>query len=277
VEDVHFRRAWLTWEEIGWRSVAAALSDLAAMGAAPIGALMAVGLAPELGSEVAESLASGVGKCLRRFSCPLIGGDISGSPGPAVIDVTVLGSCLRPLSRAGAAPGNGLWVTGRLGGAAFAASSWQRGREPDDLARAAFAHPIPRLSESDWLRSRVDLRAAIDLSDGLAGDTRHMAAASGTRIVIDSDSIPLHPGLERAADPQIALHMALTGGEDYELLLAIGSELPDSLAREFEAEFGLPITRIGSVESGEGVWLRQGTTTSALTLAGFDHLATGDS
>lgn len=276
VEDVHFRRAWLTWEEIGWRAVASALSDLAAMSARPAGALLSVALAPELGSEVAEFLSVGVGACLREFNCPLIGGDLSRSPGPAVIDVSVLGSTAAPVSRAGAAPGDDLWVTGRLGGAAVAAASWEKGREPDPRARRSFVRPVPRLAEIDWLRSRLNLSAAIDLSDGLAGDARHLATASGVQLQIDSGSIPLHDTLEEYADREVALRVALTGGEDYELLLAAEPGARTGLGREFEARFELPLTRIGTVREGAGVWLLDDRGAERPLLSGgFDHFEDG--
>lgn len=274
VEDVHFRRAWLTWEEIGWRSVAAALSDLAAMGATPAGALLSIALAPELGSDVAEALSAGAGDCLRTFGCPLVGGDLARSPGPSVIDVSVLGTSPEPISRAGAVPGDELWVTGRLGGAAVAATSWARGLEPDPRARKAFVRPMPRLEEVAWLRSRLEIHAAIDLSDGLAGDARHMAAASDVRLRIDEDAVPLHDTLEEFRDREVALRVAMTGGEDYELLIAAAPGDEDGVARAFESRFGLCLTRIGTVEAGRDVWLRKsdGSERPSFT-GGFDHFA----
>jgi thiamine-monophosphate kinase len=274
VEDVHFRRAWLTWEEIGWRSVASALSDLAAMGGEPLGALLAVALAPELGSEVADALAGGAGNCLRRFDCPLVGGDLSRSPGPAVIDVTVLGSTTSPISRAGARPGDELWVTGELGAAALAAASWERGLEPEPSVRLRFVHPQPRLPEIDWLRARIEIQAAIDLSDGLAGDARHMAVASNARLLIEAGEVPLHATLQGFSDRDFALRVALTGGEDYELLLALAPGAGVEIRREFESRFDIPLTRVGRVESGSGVDLVDPDGGDLkLPFGGFDHFA----
>ncbi len=278
VEDVHFRRAWLTWEEIGWRSVASALSDLAAMGARPLGALIAAALAPELGKEVADSLAAGAGNCLRTYDCPLVGGDLSRSPGPAVIDVTVLGSSSDPISRAGAQAGDELWVTGDLGAAALAAASWERGLEPDGRARYRFVHPEPRLAEVDWLRTRWDVRAAIDLSDGLAGDARHLAAASNVALRIEAEAVPLHATLQEFADRDVALRIALTGGEDYELLLAVAPGKGNEIRREFETRFDLPLTRVGRVEDGEGVSLiRADGVETKMPFGGYDHFGSSES
>ncbi len=276
VEDVHFRRAWLTWEEIGWRATASALSDLAAMGARPLGALLAVALAPELETAVAESLSAGAGECLRRFDSVLLGGDLSRSPGPAVVDVTVLGSVGVPLSRAAAQPGDEVWVTGWLGGAAVASASWAKGLEPDIRARRSFARPVPRLAEIDWLRKRVTIHAAIDVSDGLAGDASHIAAASDVRLVLDRDGIPLHAVLDEFTDHAMATRIAATGGEDYELLLTLEPGQLESLRREFEARFDLPLTRIGRVESGADVtWVDDSGSSVSMPVGGFDHFSSG--
>lgn len=274
VEDVHFRRAWLTWEEIGWRAVASALSDLAAMGARPQGALLAVALAPELETAVSESLAAGAGQCLRRYGCPLLGGDLSRSPGPAFIDVSVLGSTAEPIARADAEPGDEIWVTGRLGGAAVAAASWVKRLEPDHRARRSFAHPSPRIPEMQWLRERSDIHAAIDLSDGLAGDAGHVAAASDVRLVLSADRVPLHPVLDEFTDRELAVRIAVTGGEDYELLLAVAPGSIGSLASEFEDAFDLPLTRVGRVEEGHDVdWIDESGGTLRLPAGGFDHFS----
>lgn len=272
VEDVHFRRAWLTWEEIGWRATASALSDLAAMGARPLGALLAVALAPELDTAVAESLAAGSGECLRQFHSVLLGGDLSRSPGPAVVDVSVLGSIEVPLSRAGAQPGDEVWVTGWLGGAAAASVSWAAGLEPDTRARRAFARPVPRLAEIAWLRERSTIHAAVDLSDGLAGDASHIAAASEVRLVLEEAGIPLHPVLNEFANRAVAIRIAAGGGEDYELLVTAEPGRLESLRREFETNFEIPLTRIGRVEPGHGVaWVGDSGSEALMPPGGFDH------
>ena len=274
VEDVHFRRAWLTWEEIGWRATASALSDLAAMGARPLGALLAVALAPELDTAVAESLASGAGECLRQFDSVLLGGDLSRSPGPAVVDVSVVGSIEVPLSRAGAQPGDEIWVTGWLGGAAAASASWSSGLEPDVRARRAFARPVPRLAEISWLRERSAVHSAVDLSDGLAGDATHIAAASEVRVVLERDAIPLHPVLDEFADRSVATRIAATGGEDYELLLTVEPGRLEPLRTGFETTFDIPLTKIGRVESGLGmVWIDDTGTEAVMPPGGFDHFS----
>ena len=117
VEGVHFRREWMTWETIGYRAAASALSDLAAMAATPVGLVVAAALPPELDVDVAAALGRGVGGIAGRIGAEVLGGDLVASPGPAFLDVTVLGCTATPTTRSGARPGDELWVTGELGAA----------------------------------------------------------------------------------------------------------------------------------------------------------------
>lgn len=272
VEGVHFQRAWLTWGTVGHRAVASALSDLAAMAARPLGVLLSVALPPELDVEVLEELAEGAGRVLAAAGAPLLGGDLSSSPGPVVVDVVVVGAAARPVGRAGARSGDELWVTGELGGAAAAVQAWTRSLEPDPRARRAFERPAPRLEEARWLAERARPTALIDLSDGLAGDAAHVAAASGVRAVLDADAVPLAPPLDEFADRGAALRLAAGGGEDYELLVAAPPGALEGQAGSFEKRFGLPLTRLGRLEEGRGVrWIGQDAGSLAGLTGGFDH------
>lgn len=274
VEDVHFRRAWLTWEAIGYRATASALSDLAAMAARPLGVLISLGLPPELDDRVLEELAGGVGECLHRAGAGLLGGDLSRSPGAATIDVVAVGAAADPIGRATAEDGDELWVTGSLGGAAAAAAAWDSGLEPDPRARRSFERPIPRTAEALWLSERVRISAAIDLSDGLVGDAGHIAAASGAQLRIEEALVPMHPVLEEYSDRTAALRLAVAGGEDYELLVAVREGRLADVEDDFERMFALRLTRIGRVCRGEGVVLvGLGGEELRLGLTGFDHFA----
>lgn len=272
VERIHFRREWLTWESIGFRAVAAALSDLAAMAARPIGVLVSLAVPPETDERTLEELAHGIGSCLREHGGSLLGGDLSRSPGPVVIDVTAIGAAERPVLRSGARPGDELWVTGRLGGAGLAAASWSSGLEPDPAARRAFERPTPRLAEARALRETADVGALIDLSDGLAADARQLAAASGVQLTVDSRAVPLHPALEGWAQPEAAVAIAVGGGEDYELLASLAPDTGSLAAERLRREFDLELTLIGSVTEGNGVeWLGSSGRVIAVPAAGFDH------
>lgn len=275
VEDVHFRREWTTWEAIGFRSIAAALSDLAAMAARPIGVLVSVAV-PETDLDVGtvDEVARGMGACLREQGASLLGGDLSRSPGPVMISVTVIGAAANPVERAGACPGDDLWVTGRLGGAALAVAAWSEGREPDADARRAFEHPRPRTGEARCLRELADVHAMVDLSDGLAADSEHMAAASGVHLILEPDRVPMHSSLETWARPEAALAIAAGGGEDYELLVALGPGTADAAARKLAVEFNVELTRIGRVAEGAGVeWAGAGGEVLDPPASGFDHFA----
>lgn len=274
-EGIHFRRAWTDWETVGRRAVVASLSDLAAVAARPLGALVTLLLPPELDRDVLVALGRGVGEALAAAGTSLLGGDLSRSESGVVLDVVAVGSAVEPVSRAGARPGDELWVTGTLGGAATAVVDWQRGLEPDPRARRAFEHPRPRLEEARWLARRTELAALIDVSDGVAGDAAHLAAASGVGIELEADELPLSPVLEEYRNRGLALRRALTGGEDYELLLATTGEM-SGLREPFRRSFGVELTRVGRVVRGSGVWLREGEDEPGrLDVGGFDHFPEG--
>ncbi len=236
IEGVHFRREWLTPGEIGYRAATAALSDLAAMAAEPRGVLVALGVPgrwlPELGE-----LADGIGEAVATVGTRILGGDLT-SAGELSICVTVVGLTNAPLPRAGAAPGDAIYVTGTLGGPLAAVRAWERGDEPASAHRARFARPAARIREALWLAAR-GAHAAIDISDGLLSDLAHVAAASGVRIVVELERVPRADGID-AGD-------AARSGEEYELAVAAPEGL-DTAA--FEAELGVPLTVIGRVEAG---------------------------
>lgn len=271
IEGVHFRRDWVTLGEAAYRATAAALSDLAAMAAEPLGVLLSLGLPAGDRNRLGE-IRDGVRGALGDAGTHLLGGDLVSSSGPLVFDVTVLGSTPSPLLRSGARPGDELWVTGALGGSAAAVRAWEAGEAPTDAARQAFVRPPSRLGEAHWLQQAGLLHAGLDLSDGLAGDAGHLAAASRVDVVLEAEAIPLHPA---AAD----LELALRGGEDYELLLAAP---PGVLAPRLEAlsrAFETTLYRVGRVEAGSGLVFLQssGGDRAALSTGGFDHLSPAES
>lgn len=272
VEDVHFRREWLDWTTVGYRAAAAALSDIAAMAARPLGLLVSAALPPELERGVLEEIGRGTGLCLDEHGGSLLGGDLSRSPGPVVLDMVALGAAETPVGRDGARPGDELWLTGDLGGAAAAAGDWLRGLEPDPRARRAFERPPARVAEARWLAEEVGPTAMIDLSDGLAGDARHLAAASDVRLECELARVPLADVLDEYDDRAEALRRALGGGEDYELLFTAGAGAVRDAAGRFERELGVALTRVGAVAEGRGVaWLDAGGGEVDLGAGGWDH------
>ncbi|MEO8624420.1 MAG: thiamine-phosphate kinase [bacterium] len=258
VEHVHFRREWLTAEEIGGRAAAAALSDLAAMGATPRGLLLALGL-PEAWRAELDSLARGLGVVAAAAGCPIVGGNVSAAS-ELSLTITVLGSATRPLSRSGAHVDDVLYVTGRLGGPGAALRALLDGRVPSAEHRARFVAPVPRVREGRWLAER-GAHAAIDISDGLLADASHLARASGVRLSMQPTLIPLMSG--------VSVEDAVASGEEYELLVAAPPSA-EFRADEFEREFGIPLTAIGVVTAAGG------ESVSGLGVdrsSGFDHLS----
>ena len=270
VEGVHFRLEWIELREAGWRAAAAALSDLAAEGAEPAGVLAAVVVPRGAAEADLVELMLGAGEAAAAAGTRIIGGDLVRADGAWSLTVTVLGWASAPVTRAGARPGDGVWVSGTLGGARAALEAWRRGGVPDAAARQAFARPVPRLDAGRWL-ARRGARAMLDLSDGLAGDAEHLAAASGVAVELDLELVPVHPSAVAEAGRlgQAAQEFAAEGGEDYELLAALPPEFGESDVREFEGAYGLALTRIGRVTPGRGVRLRFAG--RPVSLRGYDH------
>jgi thiamine-monophosphate kinase len=268
VEGVHFRRDWLSFEEIGWRSAAAALSDLAAAGAECVGLLAAITAPRTSDPDELVALMRGVGDAVHASGGRVLGGDLVAGP-VWTAAITVVGRAARPLSRRGARAGDTLWVTGRLGAARAALAVWMTGATPPDGLRHAFAHPAPRLPAGRWLAAH-GATAMLDLSDGLAADAAHLAAASAVRIELDLATVPVAP--EVSARPgEAAAIVAARGGEDYELLAAMPAGFGADDAAAFAQAFDLPLTAIGRVTQGHGVsLLLDGAEVAA---PGYDHFA----
>lgn len=269
VEGVHFRLDWIDPAEAGWRAAAAALSDLAAEGAAPIGVLSAITVPGGAAEQDLVALASGIGDAAAAVGGVVIGGDLSAGPAWSVA-VTVIGRAERPVARTGARPGDGIWVTGVLGGARAALEAWRRGESPAEDARRAFAHPEPRIAAGRWL-SAHGARAMLDLSDGLAGDVEHLAAASDVRIDLALELVPVAvAAIAEAKRLDVPVQrFAAEGGEDYELLVALPGDFGAVDVREFEAACGIALTRVGAVKRGGGVRIELAG--RPLTLRGYDH------
>lgn len=271
IEGVHFQREWLTLEELGWRAATAALSDLAAAGASCTGLLAAVSAPRGTDAEAIARLLEGVGDAVAAAGGRVLGGDLSASDRWSTA-ITVFGRAAREVGRGGARPGDTVWVTGSLGGARAASAAWLHGRIPDPHARKAFVHPNARLAAGQWLAAR-GATAMIDLSDGLAGDAGHLAAASGVEIAIELERLPVLPEVlaeARAAgeEPEI---FAAQGGEDYELLVCLPSRLTLDLAEQCLLETGTRLSRVGQVLPGAGARLTlEGR---PVILESYDHFA----
>lgn len=238
VIHVHFQPEWISPAEVGARAAAAALSDLAAMGARADALLIAF-VVPDAWRTLLGDVADGIGGVVRATGARIVGGNLSRGDAFSMT-TTVLGSATRVVSRAGAAPGDVLVVTGTLGGPGQALQRWMAGHTPSVWARDRFAAPVPRLAEGARL-ARGGASAMLDISDGLMADAGHMAAASGMVLEIDCDALPVGPGVQ----PQDALG----SGEEYELLAAIPRALVEPLMREWVGNGRAPLTVVGKVLS----------------------------
>ncbi len=249
VEDVHFRRAWLSPHEIGYRAAAAALSDLAACAAEPFVVLLAFGVPAAEPEETTLALGDGAAEAAADAGAVIVGGDLTRSE-RLVVDCCVIGRAPAPVRRAGAKPGDRLVVTGALGGPLAALSAWEAGAEPEAEARARFAHPAPRHDAARFL-AHHRARAMIDVSDGLAADLGHLLAAGEVGARLDLERIPVlasaRAAAERTGEP--AWRFAARGGEEYELLAALPADVTD----DDLAGAPVAVTVIGAVEAEPGV------------------------
>jgi thiamine-monophosphate kinase len=266
VEGVHFRREWLSFEDLGFRATMAAASDLAAMGADPVGILAALALPGDVSDDDLRRIAEGQRAAADAVGAPLVGGNLARG-GEISIATTALGRATRPLKRSGARPGDALFVAGCLGLAAAGLEMLRRGSSlEDDRARAAvtaWRRPIAQIAAGR--RAAQIASAAIDVSDGLARDLGHIARESDVRIEIDPISL-VSPELAAAASllGVSPIGLALHGGEDYALVIAA----PEGAVPSF--------TRIGRCEARSPgspvIALRdQGGALIPLAERGFDH------
>jgi thiamine-monophosphate kinase len=261
VEGVHFRLDWIDAVDVGHRALAGALSDLAAMGAGPGEAYLALGVGGSLSAAHALELVRGAEALAERCAVTIAGGDVVRSP-VGFVSVTVVGWAADAgavVGRDGARPGDLVAVTGRLGGAAAAVERLS-GRAPagahDAELIARFARPLPRLTEG-LAFAAAGAHAMIDLSDGLASDVALIAAASGVAIEIDLDALPLAAGVSDAA-------LAATGGEDYELCACVAP------AQREQVEAAIAdVCWIGAVTAGAGARFHDAS--GERQLQGFEH------
>jgi thiamine-monophosphate kinase len=282
VEGVHFRRAETTPHAIGRKSLATALSDLAAMGAHPGEAYVVLGAPPDLGEGELLALLDGLLELAGETRTTLAGGDITRAP-VLMLAVTVVGHAPRPeelVSRAGAEAGDLLVVTGELGAAAAGRlllddpSLAQAVPEATaDRLRARQLDPSPRLCSGRAL-AETGATAMIDLSDGLAGDARHLAAASGVALRIEAASLPLADGVAEVATAagRNPIELAAAGGEDYELLAALPADALTQASSQVGAAAEATLTTIGAVRPGIGAEIRL-PGGGLLETRGYDHFA----
>ena len=283
VEGVHFDLSFCSFHDIGYKALAVNVSDVASMGGAARLALLSLILPARLRTSEVQALLDGFALMASQAGVTLAGGNITSSPGPLVVDVSVIGA-VRPrkvLTRGGGRAGDGLYVTGSIGAAA-AGLRWLQARAQDGAGVldeagmgdcvSRYLRPEPRFRIGALLGRNRAASACMDLSDGLADAVLQLSAASGTGARIDAASLPIPPCAARwfTSNRTDAVNAALAGGDDYELLFAVPARRKGRLRSVLREARGVPVTRIGELTaSPDLVLMREGKPESLPS--GFTH------
>ena len=242
LEGIHFRREWHPPEVVGHRCLTRGLSDIAAMGGIPVAAFLSLALPQDLRQRWVDQFVKGLLQLADRFHVSLAGGDTAQSPGGILADIVVIGSVPKgkAIRRSGARPGDCIYVTGALGGAAGTLKLLFSGRKLRPVDYPRHFYPVPRIDAGRFLSEKGLASAMIDLSDGLSTDLGHICEESGVGAEIQSDAIPRAEIGKPARE--VDLEFALHGGDDYELLFMApsGRRVPSRIE-------GVDITQIGHV------------------------------
>ncbi len=291
IENVHFRRDWHPPEWVGRRCLTRGLSDIAAMGGEPRAAFLSLAVSGDVPQKWVDRFLTGLLELAREFKVPLAGGDTAQSPAGIQADIVVVGSVPKgkAVLRSGAKAGEGIYVTGELGGSAAALARLAEMKAESKAASVEYLRHFPRHSSSlsgshsgpqarvavgQSLRRRGLASAMIDLSDGLSTDLEHICQASHVGAEIEAEAIP-RARLGRGQVGQgkkkpkklVALELALHGGDDYELLFTSAAAVPARIA-------GVRVTRIGRTTRSAGMWLIDADRKrQRLRAAGWEHFA----
>ncbi len=277
VSGVHFNLKWHPPHLLGRKAAAVNISDIAAMGGVPRYALLSAALSPELSDGDLQEFMNGFVEILKEYDVVLVGGDTVAAPCPT-FNITLLGemSGAEVCYRAAAQDGDEIWGSGFLGEAAAGlALCEQMENVPEQFAPLVQAHlnPQPRIALGRVLAASGHVHAMLDLSDGLATDLAHICTASGLAAQVDANKLPLSATIEKAAAflGCDARQWALSGGEDYELLYTVAPGTGEALARQVEEELGLQVSRLGQMNSGQGVFLMEDGHKRQISYQGYEH------
>lgn len=262
-ENIHFGLKYFSMYAVGWHTMAASLSDLAAMGAEPLCALVSLNLTKKIGLSDIKALYQGFDKLGKKYGFDVSGGDIVQSPGFG-LTITVIGRARKPLMRSGAQPGQALFVTNFLGLAEVGRAVLDEGLPRKQYPTAVNKHlyPEPRIKESGLLKKYA--RACIDISDGLSTDASHLAAESKVKIVIEEEHMPIHSEIGKfcAMKGIEPLDFILSSGEDFELLFT---------AQHLPRLSKIKIFRIGRILGGHGLFISFRGKAKRIKPTGYEH------
>ena len=285
IEDIHFRRAYATPGDIGWKALAVNVSDIASMGGYPRWALVALACPAATTAGEVEEFYAAVWALAGEHQVSVVGGDTAASPGGWLVNVTLLGEAMQaPILRSTARIGDVVAVTGPVGRSAaglalLSAATAPAGLSPVDIEDVSRAHlrPDPRVREGQWLAAAGGVTAMIDLSDGLVTDLAHLTEESGVGARIDLYRLPVSDSVRRVA---VAcggdwLGWATGGGEDYELLFTCEPGAWERLARGLEDLTGRPPYAIGEISgAAHGIAYLDAAGQPVVLAPGFEHFST---
>jgi len=257
MEDVHFRREKSSPGDIGWKVASAAISDIAAMGGAPLFVVSAVAALPDTDADELEAICAGIAEAAENAGAALVGGDVTRSSAGVILDVTALGEAPdgRYRTRSGAKPGDFFAVTGWPGRSGAGLDAQERGHDAPELLRAHH-RPHPRVREGQWLAQYDVVRAMIDVSDGIVPDAGHLCDASRLGLAMTSASVAVDPLLADycVRSGHSVQDFVFFGGEAYELAFAVDPGESGPLLDAFREKFKLPVTILGQFsDEFEGV------------------------
>ena len=262
IEDIHFLRAATSAYDLGYKSLAVNLSDVAAMGVRPVATMLSIAIPRELTGSYIEEFMAGYHALSQKYNVALIGGDTTASKGAFSINITAIGrgKSANIKRRGDALAGDIILVNGLLGESGAGLNDILGGEYHTPLAKI-HCTPEPQVAQGEWLGSRSEVHAMMDISDGIASDMLHILKLSHVGGSIDVDCVPT----------TVERKLALSAGEDYKLLLTASAEGYKSLMEEYYAEFGEKLYPIGRINKGEGLrWLEHGEPLP-LDIMGFRH------
>lgn len=272
IEDIHFKREWSSMFDLGRKSAAVNISDIAAMGGTPQSLFLGIGRPKTIGDSEIQKFLTGFLAEVKTHGAVLAGGDSCSSPGPLMISVTVQGKVCTgdAICRQGASYGDAIYVSGSLGDSALALYQLQNGQQPEPFLKQRFHTPTPRVTLGQEISKKQLATAMVDVSDGLLADLGHILDVSKVGAELDISTIPLSKAFKKALDENAELiDLALAGGEDYELVFT-------SPLKDLDRQINLPhpVTRIGSIRQGSGLQLRKKNgELYHCQRGGFDHFS----
>ncbi|MGA1978084.1 MAG: thiamine-phosphate kinase [Bacteroidales bacterium] len=279
LEDVHFLREAITPEQLGYKSLAVNLSDIAAMGGIPICSFLSIAIPSDIDVEYLDAFMKGYQKLSAKYKTPLLGGDTTKSPKHLVINVCIIGNCSKGKARRRnmALADDAVCVTGYLGDSAGGLQAILNKLKPSPYCTYLLNKhrlPKPLLSEGQFLAGFSGVHAMMDISDGIGSDLNHILNSSGVAANINLDWLPISEQLAGVASRQgwDVIELSVGGGEDYELLLTIAADELATIQKEFQKKFKKPIVQIGTIiqKSPCIKWFRSGKEVN-INIKGFNH------